>query len=89
MGIEGELMITLEEIIHDIEFGISEFGRYTYYDKGPSEVCHIYNTAFELKTMEISEIVELLEEVYQHQHGPKYVATLLSILDILTAAHYG
>ena len=32
-------MFTAQDCIKEIETGMAEFGRYTYYDKGAHEVC--------------------------------------------------
>ncbi len=69
--------VTADECIKAIESAIKEFGSYTYHDKGPKEVMDLYSLVTRFKTMSMSELAGLLNEVLKHEDGETFVSSVL------------
>lgn len=69
-------MKSAKEYIKEIEEGLAEFGRYTYYDKGANEVVEVPSYK-DFKDHPPEEIKKVLKEILQHEHGEPFVSAIL------------
>lgn len=56
-------MITPKDLIKQMKADIKQFGTYTWYDKGPSEVMDLHDIYLQLSLSTAEEIYEFLKEL--------------------------
>ena len=79
MEFKGEAM-TSKSIILDIKSALKQFGEYSYYDKGPSEVMDMDSYYREFKSMTPGDTEKILLEVLKNKHGELFVSDVLGNL---------
>ena len=57
------------DLVNQIRAAHKEFGRYTYYDKGPGEVMDIHTISTKIKEMDPKEARDVLAEVKKYKNG--------------------
>lgn len=73
-------MVVAQECIDAIKFALAEFGRYNYYDKGAEEVMEVRPFASKFRNMSAKDAADVLVEVANHEHGSKFVSSVLNYL---------
>jgi hypothetical protein len=70
-----------KKLLKEMRFALREFGRYNYYDKGPSEVMDIARIAGELKAMTASDARKVLVALRATDAGEVLAECLESAVD--------
>ena len=75
---ETTVRITAAEIKKQIKAAIKEFGRYSYVDKGPSEVMNLVPIREAFEAMEPKAVADVLADVRMlKDFGDQFVAEML------------
>lgn len=67
-------MVTAKECIEAIKEALKDFGEYTYYDKGASEVIEVGHYSNSFRSMTAKDTAQVLLEVLKYEHGEPFVS---------------
>ena len=73
-------MITEQECLKRIKTAIKQFGEYSYYDKGPTEVMDMGEIDLQMKDMNSKQIGDLLMCMRKKKYGEEFVREVLCCL---------
>lgn len=72
-----DMTITAQDCCKQIDEALEMFGRYSYYDKGPTEVMFMNEIVDELNSMPATKVRDLLKKVMNHPHGERFVSAVM------------
>lgn len=73
-------MITEKECLQRIKTAIKQFGEYSYYDKGPTEVMDMVEIDSRMKGMNSKQLGDLLASIRRKKYGVEFVREVLCCL---------
>lgn len=75
--------MTHAQVFKELDEALEEFGRYSYYDKGPDEVMDTSPMVIYLKTLSGVDAGKWLKGLCTHKHGERLRDHLAGYLDMM------